>query len=444
MNSHSESRIMRIAFFEDAGVAGLAPIALLRPAHELLCGQFTMRQRWRRALSLQGQRDVSWSAFVRPYLADCYRERQPDFRVNDYTDLTSGPTLLINSRWLGDPASVLDLDIDTAAVVNDTVVALWLDPLEAALLAEDAWDDALQSMLRRRTVVTAEDAIIHHPWHLVTRNPSQLKQDFRYRAGEESATATGQQVSVMGSTDDIWIHPTAELHPFVVLDSRQGPITIDADAMVQSFTCIQGPCHIGRGAQLFRAHVKDGSTIGPVCRVGGEVEASIMHGYANKYHEGFLGHSYVCPWVNLGALSTNSDLKSDYSPVRVPLTGEVFDTGETKVGCFIGDHTKTAIGSLFNTGSSIGVMCVVLPGGELLPKHIPSFARIWHGKLQEGWDLTRDLDTARVAMSRRGVELTTAEERMIRHLQRVTWAERDAALNRSRERELLKRAQLPA
>ena len=144
-----------------------------------------------------------------------------------------------------------------------------------------------------------------------------------------------------------------------------------------------------------------------------------------------MGHSYVCPWTNLGALTTNSDLKSDYSPVRVPLTGDVLETGQTKVGCFIGDHTKTAIGSLFNTGSSIGVMCMILPGGELLPKHVPSFARIWHGELCEGGDLNRSLETARTAMARRGVELTAAEERLLRHLERQTWAEREAALRKS-------------
>ena len=145
---------------------------------------------------------------------------------------------------------------------------------------------------------------------------------------------------------------------------------------IQSFTRIEGPCFIGERTQLFRALIREGTTIGPVCRVGGEIEECIFQGYSNKYHEGFLGHSYVCPWVNIGAMSTTSDLKSDYSNVKVPLEGTPIDSGSPKVGSFIGDHVKTAINSMFNTGSSIGVMAMVLPGGPLLPKFIPSFSMI--------------------------------------------------------------------
>jgi len=133
-------------------------------------------------------------------------------------------------------------------------------------------------------------------------------------------------------------------------------------------------------------------------------------------------------------LTTNSDLKNDYSTVGVPLAGEMIDTGSTKVGCFIGDHTKTALASLFNTGSSVGVMSMVLPGGELLPKHIPSFSRIWHGELDGRFDLESSLETARTTLGRRGCELTTAEERMLRFLHDETAAERDAAILRFRER----------
>jgi UDP-N-acetylglucosamine diphosphorylase/glucosamine-1-phosphate N-acetyltransferase len=308
------------------------------------------------------------------------------------------------------------------------VVALHLDPLEAPLLTEDNWSAALCELARIRRRVELPGKLVSYPWDLVDYNPEQITKDFQLRGLRPRGGELRPEVAVMGPAENIHVAEAAELHPFVVLDARKGPISIEAGAVVQPFTRIEGPCHIGAGAQLFRANVKEGSTIGPFCRVGGEIEASILHGYANKYHEGFLGHSYVCPWTNLGALSTNSDLKSDYSPVTVPLTGELVPTQRTKVGCYIGDHTKTAIGSLFNTGSSIGVFCMILPGGELLPKHVPSFARVWHGELADGWELSRSLETARIVMSRRGKELTLAEERLIRHLERQTWAEREAAL----------------
>jgi UDP-N-acetylglucosamine diphosphorylase/glucosamine-1-phosphate N-acetyltransferase len=205
--------------------------------------------------------------------------------------------------------------------------------------------------------------------------------------------------------------------------------------MIQAFTRLEGPCHVGAKSQLFRANVREGTTIGPACRVGGEVEGAILHGYVNKYHDGFLGHSYVCPWVNLGALSTNSDLKNDYSTVRVPLSGQTIDSGEMKVGCFIGDHTKTAIGSLFNTGTSVGVMCLILPDGELLPKHVPSFSRIWHGELIDGYPLEKGLMTARAAMHRRNKMLTMAQETLLRKVHLLTLNERERAIERFAEKQ---------
>jgi len=382
---------MQIGFFEDNSAGHFAPIALTRPVFELLCGHFGLRERMEWFRRSRGHSD-RWGAFVRSELAETFRETCPAFHVNDPHWLYEESTLLINGRWLPEPAALEQLGQEEVAVVGETVVALHLDPMEAPLIDEGDWNQSLAHLARIRRSVELPGPLLHHPWDLVKENPRQIAADFALRQMNSEHIELGPQVAVMGSRENLFVDPSAELHPFVVLDTREGPISIEAGAVVQSFTRIEGPCHIGRDAQLFRAHIKDGSTIGPVCRVGGEVEASILHGYANKYHEGFLGHSYVGPWTNLGALTTNSDLKSDYSPVRVPLTGHVFETNETKVGCFIGDHTKTAIGSLFNTGASIGVMCMILPGGELLPKHVPSFSRVWHGELVNGWNLNRSLD----------------------------------------------------
>ncbi|MCA9073348.1 MAG: hypothetical protein KDA84_30700, partial [Planctomycetaceae bacterium] len=363
---------MQIAFFEDGFVSQFAPIALMRPVFELVCGHFSLRERMQWVRTSQNLTD-EWGAFVRKELADTYRESQPKFHVNDLGWLYNDSTLLINGRWLPEPGALEQLAADEVAVVGDTIVALHLDPQEAPLLAEATWNQNLAELSRIRRRVELPGKLLSYPWDVVHHNARQIAQDFALRGLGSQVPELGPHVAIMGPEENVFVAPSAELHPFVVLDARKGPISIEAGAVVQSFTRIEGPCHVGREAQLFRANVKDGSTIGPVCRVGGEIEGSILHSHANKYHDGFLGHSYVCPWTNLGALTTNSDLKSDYSSVRVPLTGDAIDTAQTKVGCYIGDHTKTAIGSLFNTGSSIGVMCMVLPGGELLPKHVPSF-----------------------------------------------------------------------
>ena len=140
----------------------------------------------------------------------------------------------------------------------------------------------------------------------------------------------------------------------------------------------------GPETQLFRANIRGSVSIGPNCRIGGEVEDSIVHGFSNKYHEGFLGHAYVGEWVNLGAITSNSDLRNDYGEVFVPLQGDPVATGQAKVGCFIGDHSRTGIGSMLNTGTAIGVMCNVLPAGVLLPKHVPSFTAVLYGRVGPG------------------------------------------------------------
>ncbi len=437
---------MRIGFFEDSAATNLAPISLMRPVFELVCGHFGLRERLVRALPV-----TDWGVLIRCYLANTYAESHPEARINDTVWLREAPTLLVNGRWLPDTDTIrrlVDSNDDEAGIIDGTLAYLTLDPLEASLLSDEAWDDALLQIMTSRHQVEATGVLIDRPWDLINHNGEQVISDFRLRKFGPSQTpkgphvplgpnlvfgpqgALGSQVAVQGNMDDVYVDPAAFVDPFVVLDARHGPISIEAGAKIQPFTRLEGPCHVGRDSQLFRANVREGTTIGPVCRVGGEIEESILHGYANKYHEGFLGHSYVCPWVNLGALTTNSDLKNDYSNVRVPLCGEIVDTGSNKVGCFIGDHTKTALASVFNTGSSIGIFSMVLPGGELLPKHIPSFSRIWHGELDDQADLDNLLATAKIAQGRRNVEFTDAQLKLVKYLFDYTKDERANAMAR--------------
>lgn len=421
---------MRIALFEDHTAHAFAPIALLRPVFELLCGQFSARERAIEFLPV-----ADWGAFLRPELVDVYREEHPGCHVNSMDWLKGGNTLLLNGRWLADPRTLKSIDPDCVGVIDGTVVYLTLDALETSLLTGDNWDEALSHIARTRRRVAAPGTLAKFPWDLVHHNPQQLRLDFVARDfGLSQGDEQGAHVAVLGEAHNVFIDPSASIDPFVVIDARKGPVSIEAGALIQAFTRLEGPCHIGAKSQLFRANVREGTTIGPVCRVGGEIEGAILHGYVNKYHDGFLGHSYVCPWVNLGALTTNSDLKNDYSTVRVPLSGQPIDSGEIKVGCFIGDHTKTAIGSLFNTGTSVGIMCLILPDGELLPKHVPSYSRIWHGELIDGLPLEKGLMTARAAMHRRNKMLTMAQETLLRRVHTMTTAERDRAIHRFAEK----------
>jgi UDP-N-acetylglucosamine diphosphorylase/glucosamine-1-phosphate N-acetyltransferase len=430
---------MRLAFFEDRRVDGLAPLALLRPACEIVCGQWSARERAVRTLG-----PVEWGLFARPHLAETYREAHPEAVVNDLPWLQRGPTLLLNSRWVCDAAELAAIRPDETGVVDGEVAFVTVDPAEVPLaeVGDTTGGDAEPFVSRvarlRSSRRLAGGKLARHPWDTVEWNGRQLAKDFL--ADQLARTAPDgpalshrdrPDIAILGDRDQVFIEQDAEIEPYVVLDVRRGPVTIGSRAVVQAFSRIEGPCFIGADSQLFRANIRGGTTIGPVCRVGGEVEASILHAHVNKYHDGFLGHSYICPWVNLGAQTANSDLKNDYTPVRLPSDGGGVDTGLVKVGCFVGDHTKTGLGSLINTGSVIGAMCMILPAGGLLPRSIPSFAAVWHGAIADRFPLDRSIAAAKAAMERRNVDLTPAMERLLRHVHRESAAAREAAIAKS-------------
>ena len=417
----------RIVFFEDEQALNFSPISLFRPVFELLCGHYSVRERISKSFA-----DSSWGGIIRPELREIYQEEHPEASINTDVNFRNGQTLFINGRWLTQKKDLDSIKEGTAGWIDDELVWLAVEPSDGVEFNCPGQVESLRSLAQTKRRVQATGRLVHYPWDLVSHNGEQLTLDFNDRSKDESLDIS-QNLGLVGDAKNVYVHQSAELDPFVVLDSRHGPIWIDEKAKIQAFTRIEGPAYIGRETQTFRANIREGTSIGPVCRVGGEIEESIIHGFANKYHNGFLGHSYVCPWVNLGALTTNSDLKNDYSNVSVPLAGKGIKSNSNKVGCFIGDHTKTALCSLFNTGSSIGAMSLILPGGELLPKHIPSFSRIWHGQLEELPDGTSSaISTAEYAMGRRGQTFTPAMKRHILSLFEKTSAERELALSRNR------------
>ncbi|MBD3674302.1 MAG: hypothetical protein HUJ26_12325 [Planctomycetaceae bacterium] len=415
---------MRVCFWEDDSSAQFSPLTLSRPVFELVCGRFSQRERIQRAWQL-----TEWGAILRPHLTAVYREAEPDARLNDEQWLNEGAILLLNGRWMPATLTQLPCQPHQSAWVGDEPVAIWLDADEWSQTESGDLKDRIRRLADIRKRVDAGGQLLERPWDLVDRNPRQLVDDYPLSTFY-SQRFSRRGVERLGPESKLSVSPLANVEPFVVLDTRSGPITIEEGASIKSFTRIEGPCHIGRETHVFRGQLTAGTTIGPVCRVGGEIENTIMHGYANKYHVGFLGHSYICPWVNIGAQSGTSDLKFDYSDVRVPLDGDLVETNRKKVGSFIGDHTKTAVNSLFDTGSAVGVMAMVLPDGDLIPRHVPSFSRYWRGELLESWPLEKLFDIARTAMDRRGMEFSSTQEMLYRLLYAQTEDERRQAFER--------------
>jgi UDP-N-acetylglucosamine diphosphorylase / glucose-1-phosphate thymidylyltransferase / UDP-N-acetylgalactosamine diphosphorylase / glucosamine-1-phosphate N-acetyltransferase / galactosamine-1-phosphate N-acetyltransferase len=425
---------MRLCLAEDHAACQLEPIVLTRPVHELLLGATTLESKISRAMGI-GPGPQRRSCLIRSHLVDVQRERVPHMVVNDRDWLARAPVIVANSRWVP-PAGFVMPDCFGAWVgLSEGRPALaWVGPDDAVSLEPQGVDCWFDQMTSKHGGLEVGGEWIERPWDLVSKNAEHLHRDYAASGKCGVSNRHLAELALVGPVDRLCIHETARIDPYTVFDTVNGPIVLGPNVWVQPFTRIEGPCAIGADSQLFRANLRGAVTIGPNCRIGGEVEASIVHGYSNKYHEGFLGHAYVGEWVNLGAITSNSDLRNDYGEVFVPLQGDPVATGQAKVGCFIGDHTRTGMGSMLNTGTSIGVMCNVLPAGFLLPKHVPSFTAVSYGRVAPGFPLERMFETARTVMGRRGKNFGTADELLYRMLYEQTRLERERALQRSAAR----------
>jgi len=426
---------MRLILHDDpAGRRNFYPVALSRPIWELRCGMSSLREK---LVARLGAADVA--GFVPDYMVESYRAKT-DMKVNDPSVLAGDDLLIVNPRVKAEsfdvPAagrSELGHDAD-GMVLYVRVAKEDLGKLEGGSIGA-----LVESARGKLPNVKADLPTWNYTWDLVLANPAQLARDFA-AAGRSGIDGTVEQPNaIRGSAKDVYVAAGATVHPMVVLDAEGGPIYIDEGAEVHPFTRIEGPCYLGKKSVLYGAKCREGMSIGPVCRVGGEVEESILQGYSNKYHDGFLGHAYVGEWVNLGAMTTNSDLKNDYSPVSVVLDGRSkVDTGSTKVGSLIGDHTKTSIGVLFNTGCYVGAMALILATGKPLAKFIPSFVWFLDCVATKGFGKKMLYKTAEVAMGRRGCEWTAAEQAMWDAIYDLTAEQRDDAIKKGRRQMLRK------
>jgi UDP-N-acetylglucosamine diphosphorylase / glucose-1-phosphate thymidylyltransferase / UDP-N-acetylgalactosamine diphosphorylase / glucosamine-1-phosphate N-acetyltransferase / galactosamine-1-phosphate N-acetyltransferase len=425
---------MRICIYEDSLVAALEPITLTRPAFALWCGAERLFERHARQF---GARDVGF--WTRPELADVWKLEQPQHPVNDSAWLRLGTTVWTNGRWLPDPNVLIDRASPHAGFV-DGQLAYVIVPGGAApdtpALAD--WLSAWERRLPKRPV---GGTLLDSLWEVIEHNSTTLKLDGNRLHAAHGAAAHGASpipanVAVTGPAERLMAAPDATLEPFVFVDTRGGPVVIDAGVTVQSFSRLEGPCYVGRDSWIVGAKLRAGTTIGPQCRIGGEVEASIVQGYSNKYHDGFLGHSYVGAWVNLAAATQTSDLRNDYDVVHVRVNGQRRSTGRTKVGAFIGDHSKTGLGALLNAGATVGAFSCLLPTGTLLPQAIPSFCEVRHGQLHELCNLRHLFHTADRVMQRRGQSFTATLQDYYHHLFEATIESRHAIMHESEMRRL--------
>lgn len=414
---------MRIAVFEDEKTDNFLPLTYMRAFFDLRIGKYTFLQRAERVF---GRVDV---AFTRDYLRKYYAvERKLDTDVDDVDD----DILLINPRFLLDEKTVdrvLGLKEEKekfALFSGDSLVAALVPKHFAEHIIDKLGDISTRSLYRELKnvgeILNLEGAkAVVFPWQLIEENSKALVRDLdssRLVKGEVDET-----VRVLGD-NALYVGDRSVVEPYVTIDTRNGPVYIGEGAVVHSFTYIQGPAYIGdKTVVMPRSVIREGSNIGDVCRVGGEVEESIVHGFSNKYHDGFLGHAYVGEWVNLGALTTNSDLKNTYGNVKVTVNGRRVDTGSRKVGAFIGDMAKTSIGTLIYTGKKIGVASHV---HGLVSEDVPSFTIYARSLGAEPVELRLEsaIETQRRIMERRGRKITDALVGLIIAVYNMTAKER--------------------
>ncbi len=402
---------MRICLYEDRDTAELYPLTLTRPASELLCGLTTLAQKQVRYFGAE-----VIGHFCRPALADVLRAHSPGEPVNDAAWLRAAPTVLVNARWLAPHEPLISArDLFHTApfvgIANGEVAFAVLDSRRLHALAAGNVDNLAREWARTLPRHEVGGTVIGHAWDLIAHNGEELTRDFEQTCDPTEAGYHPVGLALIGPADRLFIHPTARVDPLVVADTTRGPVVIGEEAVVTAFTRLEGPCGIGAHSHLFSARIKAGTTIGPHCRVGGEIECSIMLGYSNKAHDGYLGHSYLGEWVNLAAGTITGNLRCDYRPVSMNIRGEEIATGQTKLGSIIGDHAKTGLGVLLDCGTTLGVFAQVLPTGRLAPRAVPAFHRVGPAGLKE-MDTDRAMKAADAAMHRRGRELTSQLEMM--------------------------------
>jgi UDP-N-acetylglucosamine diphosphorylase/glucosamine-1-phosphate N-acetyltransferase len=403
----------RIILLEDSRYQGLYPLACLRPVFQLRCGAFSLLERFRRLAGkarmecwvLDGRRQV---------LAASGRNAAAEVKA-----VGAGKALLVNGRAVLPNAAwqrISKTPPNVAFLHQDQLVAAVVQDVILHQLPTDAPDpECLEALVRLCKTIELKEGLASHPWDLVNLNGRMIEDDAP--AFKDGGQKLGPGTSLLGKRTHLRMVRNAVVEPGVVLDTRSGPIIIDGGALVRGPGRIEGPCYIGSDCLVDGARLRPGVSLGRCCRASGEVEESVFMDFSNKHHDGFLGHSYVGSWVNLGAQTCNSDLKNNYSSVSVWSDGYMVDTGSIKVGCFIGDHVKTAIGTMINTGTVIGPGCNVFGGPAR--KQLPPFSWGCSGSFRDH-SVEKMLETAAAAMARRRQRLTPEMAAAIRELFRAT------------------------
>jgi UDP-N-acetylglucosamine diphosphorylase/glucosamine-1-phosphate N-acetyltransferase len=382
--------------YDDARARGFEPFALTRPTAELRAGALLTRERWARVAG-----EPITGLVTAPHL-DAFAEFDSPPVI---TDTIPAGAFIANSRCI--PALIPRSG--DVLMCGDRVAATRVRaPLEMRRL--HGGELALEALVPDGAArVTVDGRWIENIWDYLAQLPTQLREDVPRFAAMLSCDEQGATQATRLGAHELFLERGAVVEPYTIFDLHDGPVLVRSGATVQAFTRVVGPCVIGRDSTVVADRIA-ASSIGDRCKVHGELSVSIVLGHSNKSHDGFVGHSYIGRWVNLGAGTITSNLKNTYGPVTLWTPVGSQDTGETFLGAFIGDYARTGIGVRLTTGCVVGAGANVF--GGMLPKYVPPFA--WGD--EEPYDvfaLPKLLDVAERQMARRGVPLDLARRRLL-------------------------------
>jgi UDP-N-acetylglucosamine diphosphorylase/glucosamine-1-phosphate N-acetyltransferase len=404
-----------LAVFDSSIRHNFYPLSLTRPCFELWLGTRSLLERIESNLSAKANH-----LFVPKYLEPLAKENHPSAQVNAEV---SQRTIYVNSLVTENHELRKFLEHNASLKEEFTYVDSEGTPIFAVLESGSPKlvdREFIGSRIKRKRIPSDLDSLALHkfPWHLVERNSEAISLDFGrlYSLGQ----LAGSDREIIGNSFSV--KQSASIGKFVTMDSRKGPIIIEDDVQVDSFSHLTGPCFIGKGTVVKSARIREGTSIQGSCKISGEIEQSIFNDFTNKNHEGFVGHSIVGSWVNMGALTTTSDLKNTYGEIKVKIGSHLMGTGSIKVGVFIGDMTKTAVGVMLSSGKAVGASSHLLAS---VYDNIPSFTL--HGPGKKG-DVEMYLDSAietqKRMMSRRNKTLSSAYASMMESVFKMTSSER--------------------
>jgi UDP-N-acetylglucosamine diphosphorylase / glucose-1-phosphate thymidylyltransferase / UDP-N-acetylgalactosamine diphosphorylase / glucosamine-1-phosphate N-acetyltransferase / galactosamine-1-phosphate N-acetyltransferase len=392
--------------YDDAAARRFEPFALTRPIAEMRAGAMLVRERWEYVYER-----AAAGVVTSPHLADF---EEPGAAPVHGSTLPQG-AVVANARFC--PALARWSAAD-AWRNEGRVVALTLPrPVEIAELQDGrvSLDDLVPEAAR---VVESPGLWMEHVWDYIGRLPHMLTADVDVISKTTRAWNDHGSHTAVSGPHGVYAETDAEIEPHVYFDTTAGPVLLRRGATVQAFTRLVGPCVVGEESVVGVDKIT-GSSIGDHCKIHGELSTSIIIGHSNKSHDGFVGHSYLGRWVNLGAGTITSNLKNTYGHVSMWTHEGERDTGLQFLGTMFGDHVKTGIGATLNTGSVIGAGANVF-GTGLQPKVISPFC--WGDRLPYStYELRKFLDVAKRVMERRKVTLTSKMETTLARAHERRW-----------------------